>query len=48
MIMKKPGCHDLKKQRTVGILNTEFNQNNKRIGRGGMLNASKLGKIAKE
>jgi len=48
MIMKKPSCYELKKQRTLGILDTEFNQNNKRIGRDGMLNASKLGKIAKE
>jgi len=48
MIMKKPGCYELTKQRTLGILDTEFNQNNKRIGRDGMNNATKLGKIAKE
>ena len=32
MIMKKHMCFDIKKQRTLGILDTEFNQNNKRIG----------------
>ena len=48
MIMKKHMCFDIKKQRTLGILDTEFNQNNKRIGHDGMLNATKLKKIAKE
>ena len=32
MIMKKSGCYALTKQRTLGILDTEFNQSNKRIG----------------
>ena len=36
------------KQRTLGILDTEFNQSNKRIGRDGMHNAIHLDKIAKE
>ena len=48
MIMKKHLCFDVRKQRTLGILDTEFNQNNKRIGHDGMINATKLNKIAKE
>ena len=48
MIMKKHMCFDIKKQRTLGILDTEFNQNNKRIGQDGIKNATKLNKIAKE
>ena len=48
MIMKKSMCYDINKQRTLGILDTEFNQNNKRVGRDGMNNALKLNKIAKE
>ena len=48
MIMKKAMCYDINKQRTLGILDTEFNQNNKRIGRDGMNNALRLKKIAKE
>ena len=48
MIMKKSGCYALTKQRTLGILDTEFNQSNKRIGRDGMNNAIKLNLIAKE
>ena len=48
MIMKKHMNFDIKKQRTLGILDTEFNQNNKRIGNEGMRNATKLNKVAKE
>ena len=48
MIMKKQQCFDIRKQRTLGILDTEFNQNNKRIGHEGMKNALELNKIAKE
>ena len=40
--------YDMKRQRTLGILDTELNQNNKRIGRGGMNNGLKLNKIAQE
>ena len=48
MIMKKHMCFDIRKQRTLGILDTEFNQNNKRIGCDGMNNAMSLNKVAKE
>ena len=48
MIMKKHMCFDIKKQRTLGILDTEFNQCNKRIGRDGMNLALQQNKIAKE
>ena len=48
MIMKKHSCFDIAKQRTLGILDTEFNQSNKRIGRDGMENALALKKVAKE
>ena len=48
MIMKKAHCYDIKKQRTLGILDTEFNQSNKKIGKEGMDNAIKLGKLAPE
>ena len=48
MIMKKHMCFDIRKQRTLGILDTEFNQNNKRIGRDGMNNRMSLNKVAKE
>ena len=48
MIMKKHMCFDIKNQRTLGILDTEFNQSNKRIGRDGMNHALIQKKIAKE
>ena len=48
MIMKKHQCFDIRKQRTLGILDTEYNQNNKRIGYEGMKNATDLNKIARE
>ena len=48
MIMKKSNCFDIKKQRTLGILDTEFNQSNKKIGKEGMDNAIILGKLAPE
>ena len=46
--MKKSLCHDLHKQRTIGILDTEFNQNNKIVGKVAMDNALKLNKVANE
>ena len=48
MIMKKEMCFDIKKQRTIGILDTEFNQANKLIGREAMIQAIDQGKIADE
>ena len=48
MIMKKSMCYDVQKQRTIGILDTEFNQNNKKMGKTGMDNAISLGKVAAE
>ena len=48
MIMKKTHCYELNKQRTIGILDTEYNQNNKKIGRRGMSNALSLDKVAVE
>ena len=48
MIMKKLFCYDIDKQRTIGILDTEFNHNNKAIGKDGMNNALDLGAIAPE
>ena len=36
MIMKKKACYDVNKQRTIGILDTEFNQSNKRTGKDAM------------
>ena len=48
MIMKKSHCYELKKQRTIGILDTEYNHNNKKIGKRGMDNAISLKKVAAE
>ena len=48
MIMKKSRCYDINKQRTLDILYIEYNQNNKRLGRDGMHNATKIQKITKE
>ena len=48
MIMKKTFCYDIKSQQTLGILDTEFNQKNKRIERDGMKNVSELGKVSIE
>ena len=48
MIMKKALCYDAKKQRKIGILDSEFNQNNKRMGRDAINNARQLNKIAPE
>ena len=48
MIMKMSQCFDIEKQRTLDILDTEFNQSNKMIGKEGMDNAIKLGKLAPE
>ena len=48
MIMKKSFCYDVTKQRTIGILDTEFNQSNKIIGKDAMTNGFKMGAIATE
>ena len=48
MIMKKALNFDVKKQRTIGILDTEFNQNNKRMGRDAANNSRLLNKTAPE
>lgn len=48
MIMKNPNCYDVSRQRTLEILDTEFNQSNKRIGYSGMKNATTMNKIANE
>ena len=48
MIMKKSQCFELEKQRTIGILDTEFNQTNKKIGKTAMDNALSLNKVAPE
>ena len=48
MIMNKSMCFDLKKQRTLGILDSEFNQNNTRIGKDSIDNAFQLKKISQE
>ena len=45
---EKHMCFDIRKQRTLGILDTEFNQNHKRIVRDGMNNAMSLNKVSKE
>ena len=46
--MKKLNCFEVSKQRTLGILDTEFNQSNKRTGHTGMNNAVKLNATANE
>ena len=48
MIMKKSQCYDVEKQRTIGILDTEYNQSNKKIGYDAMNHALSLQKIAPE
>ena len=48
MIMKKLMCFYINKQCTLGIMDTEFNQNNKRIGRDGINIGLKLKKTANE
>ena len=47
-IMKKTSCFDVGKQRTIGILDTEFNQSNKRLGRDAMTFALRDKSIAAE
>ena len=47
-ILKRSGNHDIKKQRTLGILDTEFNQLNSELGRSGMKNAIEHNLIATE
>ena len=46
--MKQEFWFDLIKHRTIGVLDTELNQMNKRVGKVGMENAFKLKKVAKE
>ena len=41
MIMKKMMYYEIKKQRTLRILDSEYKQNNKYIGRDGMNNTIK-------
>ena len=48
MIMKKQMCYDINKQRTIGILDTEFNQANKLVGQDAMNLAIDNGYIAEE
>ena len=48
MIMKRSQCFELTSQRTLGILDTEFNQSNKKIGKMGMDNAIDRQKLAPE
>ena len=48
MIMKKIACFDISKQRTIGILDTEFNQSNKRLGKDAMNQALAYNKVAHE
>ena len=48
MIVKKPNNFDVKKQRTLDILDTELNQSSKRTGHTCMNNAITLKAIANE
>jgi hypothetical protein len=48
MIMKKAQCYEVSKLRTIGILDTEYNQMNKRVGHEGMNNTFRLKRVAKE
>jgi hypothetical protein len=47
-ILKKSGNYDIAKQRTLGLLDTEFNQMNKRLGHEAMNSALDHGCIATE
>ena len=48
MILKKARCYELSKLRTLGLLDTEFNNNNKVLGFEAMRRALHLKKIATE
>ena len=48
MIMKKQTTYDIDSQRKLGIVDTEFNNNNKIIARSISTNSKKLGTTAKE
>ena len=48
MILKKARCYELSKLRTLGLLDTEFNNNNKELGYEAMKRALKLNRIATE
>ena len=48
MILKKSQNYELSSQRTLGILDTEFNHNNGFIGRQATYNGLKLGTVADE
>ena len=48
MILKKADIYNIEKQRTIGILETEFNHSNRALGRDAMNLALKLDKIAPE
>jgi hypothetical protein len=47
-ILKKAGVYDIEKMRTILLMNSEFNINNKKLGRDIMNNAEKHGTIARE
>ena len=46
--MKKQATYKMNAQRKLGIVDTEFNNNNKIIARATSTNSRKLGTIAKE
>ena len=48
MIMKKPNCFEVSKQRTLEILDTEFDQSNKCTGHTGMKKAVTLNATVNE
>ena len=48
MILKRARCFELSKLRTLGLLDTEFNNNNKALGFEAMNNAIKQNKISTE
>jgi hypothetical protein len=47
-ILKKAGVYDIEKMRTIILMNSEFNMNNKKLGRDMMCNAEKYGTLARE
>ena len=48
MVLKKAQVFDIKKQRIIGILETEYNHSNRTLGREGMSKALELNTIAPE
>jgi hypothetical protein len=47
-ILKKAGVYDIEKMRTIILMNSEFNMNNKKLGRDMMRNAEHHGTLAQE